>query len=144
MSFTLEPLTVKHLPFFYDIRFSVNENMLLPQHIQYLHRKQLVDDIEQGGGWIAVSDTKYIGAGFGVCIPEPLVGGLFVKPEYQRAGVGRAILTKIEEWAVLKNKRSLSLTTDAGSSAEFFYVRNGYSKTGLDEYGQAVYIKRFV
>ena len=47
---TFEKLTAKHLPYLYEIRFSVEENPLHPHQIQYLHRTQALDDINQGGG----------------------------------------------------------------------------------------------
>lgn len=79
-------MTAQHLPYLYEIRFSVEENLLHPHQIQYLQRKQALEDINQGGGWICKHGDDYAGVGFGLFIPEPLIGGLFVKPEYQSKG----------------------------------------------------------
>ncbi|EHA9278225.1 GNAT family N-acetyltransferase [Salmonella enterica subsp. enterica serovar Shubra] len=136
-----EKLSVEHIPYFYDIRFSVNENMLLPQHIKYLQREQLVDDIEQGGGWICRYDNKFVGVGFGVFVPEPLVGGLFVKPEYQSMGIGSKLLALVTNWFFERDVKEIMLTTDSGSKAESFYKRRGWYFSCVDEFGQSVLIK---
>lgn len=61
MSFEYDKLSVNHLPFLYDIRFSVLENILHPHQIQYLLREQAIEDINQGGGWICRYRDVFIG-----------------------------------------------------------------------------------
>ena len=56
---TFEKLRKEHLPFFYEIRFSVEENIVHPHQIQYLLRQQVLDDIGQGGGWICKINNNY-------------------------------------------------------------------------------------
>ncbi|ENJ1285695.1 GNAT family N-acetyltransferase [Salmonella enterica] len=142
MGFEFEKLNKKHIPFFYDIRFSVRENILLPHHIQYLLREQLIEDIEQGGGWICRNGDEYIGVGFGVFIPDAIIGGLFVKPEYQSMGVGSEILCLITNWFLEQGAKKITLTTDSGSKAELFYKKRGWSVIGFDEFGQVKLEKR--
>lgn len=137
-----EKLNIEHIPYFYDIRFSVKENMLLPQHIQYLQREKLIEDIEQGGGWICRYDSKFVGVAFGVFAPEPLIGALFVKPEYQSMGIGTKLLGLVTDWFFERNVKEIMLTTDTGSKAEGFYKRKGWLFSCIDEFGQSVLIKR--
>lgn len=141
MKYELLNLKVEHIPFFYDVRFSVEENMLLPQHIQYLQREMLISDVTQGGGWIALVDGNYVGVGFGILTPEPLIGGLFIKPEFQSIGIGSAILSEIENWFAKSGSLVINLTTDKKSKAESFYISKGWVYDGCDEYGQAKYYK---
>ncbi|KKZ18481.1 MULTISPECIES: GNAT family N-acetyltransferase [Serratia] len=139
---TFEKLTAKHLPYLYEIRFSVEENLLHPHQIQYLQRKQALEDINQGGGWICKYGEDYAGVGFGLFIPEPLIGGLFVKPEYQSMGMGSALLARVTAWMFEHGAEAIHLTTDPGSKAEGFYQHHGWELIGRDEFGQAELVKR--
>ncbi|CAI1212347.1 GNAT family N-acetyltransferase [Serratia proteamaculans] len=139
---TFEKLAAKHLPYLYEIRFSVEENPLHPHQIQYLQRTQALDDINQGGGRICKYGEDYAGVGFGLFIPEPLIGGLFVKPEYQSKGIGSALLNAVTAWLFDNGAEEIHLTTDLGSRAEVFYQRRGWVAIGKDEFGQAELVKR--
>ena len=75
MKISFEKLKKEHLPFFYEIRFSVEENIVHPHEIKFLLRKQAIEDIEQGGGWICKVDDDYAGFCFGIFIHEPIIGG---------------------------------------------------------------------
>lgn len=137
-----EKLESKHLPFFYEIRFSVNENIVLPHHIKYLLREQAIEDIEQGGGWICKVDNDYPGFCFGVFADEPIIGGLFVKPEYQSQGIGSQLITYVTTWMFDNGAEQIKLTTDTGSKATFFYKYHGWKYIGLDETGiQSEFLK---
>lgn len=137
-----EKLTKDHLPYVYEIRFSVEENILLAHQIQYLLRKQAIEDIEQGGGWICKVGHDYAGFGFGIYANEPLIGGLFVKPEYQSRGIGSRILENITNWHFENGNNVVYLTTDPGSRAEAFYERRGWVKLGYDLTGLQVSMKK--
>jgi GNAT superfamily N-acetyltransferase len=130
-----EKLEKNHLPFFYEIRFSVEENIVHPHQIQYLCRNQAIDDIEQGGGWICKVDNEYAGFCFGIFIHEPIIGGLFVKPEYQSRGIGSQLISYVTDWMFDNGAEEIKLTTDPGSKAESFYKNHGWKYIGLDESG---------
>lgn len=130
---TYEKLQAQHLPFFYEIRFSVYENQLHPHQIKYLIREQALDDISQGGGWICKIGDVYAGLCFGIFIPDPIIGGLFVKPEYQSIGIGSELLNRVTNWFLNKNTKTIQLTTDEGSKALEFYKKRGWIVKGPDE-----------
>ena len=136
-----EKLAPHHLPYFYDIRFAVEENMVHAHQIQYLLRRQALEDINQGGGWICSIDGEYVGLGFGLFIPEALIGGLFVKPEWQSHGIGTALLARVTRWLFDNGADTLNLTTDRDSKAEHFYQSHGWTNDGIDEFGQSRLIK---
>lgn len=131
-----ERLTAGHLPFLYDIRFSVEENFIHPHQIQYLQRKQATEDIEQGHGFICKVGAEYAGFCFGVFIPEAIIGGMFVKPEFQSIGIGTTLLKYVTDSMFKHGANEILLTTDAKSRAVSFYEKNGWNIIGTDEYGQ--------
>lgn len=142
-SFVYEQLNKYHLPYFYEIRFSVEENIVHPHQIQYLLRNQALEDISQGGGWICKHGNEYVGFCMGIFIPDPIIGGLFVKPEYQSKGIGKYLLNKVTEWMFFNEAKEIKLTTDPMSKAEKFYQGQGWKRGGLDEYGvQIIYTKQ--
>ncbi|WP_210525973.1 GNAT family N-acetyltransferase [Pantoea ananatis] len=137
--FKLEP---RHLKEIYEIRFSVTENRLHAHQIHYLQREQALEDICQGGGWICQVGDDYAGYGLGIYAPEPLIGGLFVKPEYQKQGIGTHLLNAIVQWFSDRGAETIMLTTDPGSNAEGFYQANGWVAESSDAFGQRVMRKR--
>lgn len=137
-----EKLQAKHLPFFYEIRFSVHENILHTHQIQYLLREQALDDIAQEGGWICKAGDEYAGFCFGIFVPEPIIGGLFVKPEYQSMGIGTELLHRVTEWFFNRGVETIQLTTDEGSNAEFFYKKRGWFISGPDESGSQILLTK--
>lgn len=142
MNLEFNKLNRKHLPYFYEIRFSVTENILHSHQIQYMLRNQALEDIDQGGGWICSIDGDYAGICFGIYIPEPLIAGLFVKPEYQSLGIGTKLLELVTQWFYDKGEKRIDLTTDPGSKAEMFYTKKGWIADGLDEYQQLKLFRR--
>lgn len=142
MIVSYEKLTPAHLPQMYDIRFSVKENLPHPHQIQYLQREQAERDINQGGGWICKTDNQYIGYGFGIWIPDPLVGGLFVRPEFSGSGVGTQLLERVSQWLFSGGAKKIMLTTDPGSLAETFYKKREWLSEGRDEFGQLIFVKQ--
>lgn len=138
MSITFHKLTEQHLKDVYDIRFSVHENLVHGHQIQYLQREQALDDIRQGGGWICKKNNDCVGYGLGIFIPEPLIGGLFVKPDYHHKGIGSHLLSLVTTWFFEQDTAEISLTTDAGSKAERFYRQRGWQPAGVDEFGQLI------
>lgn len=132
---TYEKLQAEHLPFFYEIRFSVHENHVHAHQVKYLLREQALDDISQGGGWICKVGDVYAGLCFGIFVPDPIIGGLFVKPEYQSIGIGTELLKRVTDWFLDKNIKLIQLTTDDGSKALEFYKKRGWIINGPDETG---------
>lgn len=138
MDITYHKLSVHHLKEIYEIRFSVHENIVHNHQIQYLIREQAIEDINQDGGWICKSGEEYVGYGFGIFIPEPLIGGLFVKPEFHGKGIGSQLLKLVTQWFNEQGIYEISLTTDIGSQAEKFYMKRGWKPSGTDEFGQLI------
>ncbi|WP_261643012.1 GNAT family N-acetyltransferase [Erwinia mallotivora] len=135
-------LECEHINEMYSIRFSVTENPVHAHQIQFLQRDQVLEDISYGGGWICKINEQYVGYGLGIRIPHPLIGGLFVRPEYQKMGIGSEILSNITDWFFSSGDEQIELTTDVCSSAVLFYKKRGWFTDGLDEFGQQIMRKR--
>ncbi|MGX9272384.1 GNAT family N-acetyltransferase [Pantoea ananatis] len=118
------------------------ENRLHAHQIHYLQREQALEDICQGGGWICQVGDDYAGYGLGIYAPEPLTGGLFVKPEYQKQGIGTHLLNAIVQWFSDRGAEAIMLTTAPSSGAERFCQANGRVAEGSDAFGQRVVRKR--
>ncbi len=64
--------------------------------------------------------------------------GLFVAPEAEGFGVGRALHNRMLEWARGHGIERLSLSTEEGSRAVGFYTRAGWAQVGTNTEGEVV------
>lgn len=122
----------------YDIRFSCTENIIHPHQIQYLLRETALKDIGQGGGWICLDKDVKVGFSMPIFAPEPMLAALFVRPEYQRQGIGKKLMGLAINWLKENNAQSVVLETDPGSYADEFYKRNGWCRGEMAEHGLQV------
>ena len=67
------------------------------------------------------------------------IWALFIDPEHEGRGIGRALLTKA--CAVLRDAghRTATLTTDPGTRADCFYREAGWTALGIDERGEQIF-----
>lgn len=72
------------------------------------------------------------------------VFALFVRPEAERRGIGRALLAQAEAWLFAAGWEEIWLTTDeaAHSRAHRLYRAAGWSLVGPAEHGDVRYVKR--
>lgn len=136
--FIFRKLEVNDLADTYEIRFSCKENIIHPHQIQYLLRDVAVQDIEQGGGWICLDGNVKVGFSMPIFAPEPMLAALFVRPEYQRRGIGKKLMGLAINWLKKNKAESIILETDPGSFADEFYKRNGWERGEMAEYGLQV------
>lgn len=124
----------------YDIRFSCTENIIHPHQIKYLLREQLLEDINQGGGWICFDGDIAVGFCLPLFAPEPMLACLYVRPEYQGHGIGKKLLELATAWLINNQAKTVILETDPGSRADEFYKRNGWQRGEMAEFGlQVIY-----
>lgn len=71
--------------------------------------------------------------GFGSIVPKnDELRAVYVRSEYGRQGIGRAILRRLEELARAAGLKELSM--DASINAEAFYKANGFNSEGAGEH----------
>lgn len=67
------------------------------------------------------------------------VWALFVGPNSEGIGIGRALEQRLLGWALCQSLERLRLTTAPGSRAERFYRRSGWSEAGRSENGDLLF-----
>jgi GNAT superfamily N-acetyltransferase len=121
------------IPAMHSLRLRVTENVLsdprLVTETSYLHY------IERKGAWVAMTGRGL--AGFAILdVAEASVWALFVAPESEGLGIGRALHGRLLEGAAAHGLTRLSLTTAPGTRAERFYTEAGWTRTGTTSTGE--------
>ena len=120
-----------------EVRNAVRENRLSPANVSR------VSDTarwiyENGTFWVWEQDG--VVQGFAVAdVRDGTIFGLFVHPDYEGRGIARALLPLACEDLRVAGHTVAKLTTGAGTRAERFYRRNGWTDTGRRENGEIVF-----
>ncbi len=121
------------------VRNAVRENRLSPGN------ESKVSDTarwiyDHGTFWVWEEDGAV--QGFAVAdVRDGTIFGLFVHPDYEGRGIAQALLPLACEDLRAAGHRIARLTTDPGTRAARFYLRNGWIDTGAQEKGEIVFEK---
>ncbi len=116
------------IPALMTVRASVTENRLRSLVIAPTDYAPYVVD---GRCWVWAEHEKI--AGFSAIEADGAsLWALFVLPEAEGVGVGRALLDAAIAAAQARGAESIALTTEAGSRAEAFYRRYGFDASAPD------------
>jgi len=115
------------------VRTAVRENRLSsPGRIT---EADYVDAIERSGrGWVVESDGQV--AGFAVGLLGGNIWALFVHPDHEGRGYGKALHDAMVGWLRSQGVARLWLTTAPGTRAERFYVSRGWRPCGIVQGGE--------
>jgi len=69
------------------------------------------------------------------------IWALFVDPSFEGQGIGQALMNVACASLRQAGHRVATLRTGAGTRAEKFYVRNGWTAQGLDARGETIFTK---
>lgn len=118
------------------IRTRVRENRLLDAAaVQPEDYRSFLN--ERGCGWVAEIDGQIIG--FAIAdLARANIWVLFVAPEAEERGVGRALHDRMILWLFSAGAERIWLSTDAATRAERFYKAAGWQYAG-DARGEARY-----
>ena len=84
--------------------------------------------IEAGSAWVALGPNQKV-IGFSALDQATKgVWALFVDPDHEGAGIGRALHDTLLDWAVSHGMQALWLETAPGTRAEQFYRSAGWQK----------------
>jgi len=120
---------ISDIPQIQIVRNSVKENVL--------SNPALVTDkdcevyiTQRGKGWVCESNKKI--AGFSIAdLKAHNIWALFVKPEYERMGIGKQLHQLMLDWYFSQTKEKVWLSTDPHSRAALFYRNAGWKETGV-------------
>jgi len=113
------------IPEIQRIRSAVHENKLSSKKIS-------VSEIQKamfltGRGWVAEQDGKVLGFAIGNT-QTGNIWALFVDPDYEKQGVGRALFKTMVRWLSKQKLNKLYLSTEPNTRAEKFYADAGWTK----------------
>ena len=115
------------------VRRSVRENRLSGS--TSISERSYLPYIAANSAWVAVQDARVRGFA-AIDVPAASVWALFVEPEAEGLGVGRALHSKLLEAAREQGLPRLFLGTQEGSRAARFYEKEGWTRTGVTAAGE--------
>ena len=117
--------TKKDIPEIQRIRHAVTENKLTSRKISDADILKAIT--VTGRGWVAEKDNKVLGFAIGNTITGN-IWALFVDPNYEGQGVGRALFKTMVRWLSKQKLDKLYLSTEPNTRAEKFYLAAGWTK----------------
>ncbi len=136
MSFSIRTASAADVPAMHRLRLNVRENRLLdPTRITEASYRPY---ILAGTAWVAEADEKIVGFAL-LDAPKRRVEALFVEPQSEGAGIGRALHQQLLERAREMGLARLSLSTEDGSRAVSFYEKAGWQRSGSTSDGEVLF-----
>lgn len=122
-----------------EVRLAVRENRLSAAS---------AGKVETTANWIFEHATFWVweeaGTVQGFSVADPRDGtifGLFVHPDWEGRGLGRALLPRACEDLRAAGFAAATLTTGPGTRAERFYRENGWEEIGRQDDGEIIFRK---
>ena len=117
----------------HEVRMSVRENQLTRSVIS---ERDYIDHLEMlGRGWVIEAGDRVVAVVIGNA-RNGNIWGLFVRPEFERRGLGRRLLDTAVDWLWSQRLTQLWLTTTPGTRAQEFYEAAGWRRAGMTEHGE--------
>lgn len=125
---TLRQATRSDIPAMQCVRLAVRENTLSdPTRITVADYIAALEDL--GRTWVVESHGEI--AAFATCYRDGSIWALFVHPDHEGRGYGRALHSTMINWLWSLGHTRLWLTTDPGTRAERFYIAQGWESCGI-------------
>ena len=138
MTCAIRPAIVADIPAMHAIRCAVRENALTdPRRIT---EASYLSYVAAGSAWVAVIDRDIAGFAALDCV-DASVWALFVAPDHEAGGIGRALLDTMLDEAARRGMDDLWLVTARGTRAERFYARAGWTGMPATEPGEVRFAK---
>ena len=88
--------------------------------------------------WVADVDGRVVGFSVGR-VPERDIWALFVEPEHERRGIGRALIAAATGWLFGRGVTVVELSTTPGTRADHFYREAGWQRGESTAKGEVLY-----
>lgn len=96
----------------------------------------------RGKGWVCEVENKIVG--FAIAdLSDHSVWALFIHPEFQNKGIGKTLHQMMMNWYFSQTRKTVWLSTAAGTSAEKFYLLQGWRQTGILKNGELKFEMEF-
>ena len=138
MSFSIRQATAADIAAMHRLRKAVRENRLATHTL--ITERSYDPFIAAGSAWVAENGARLCGFA-ALDASKASVWALFVHPEAEGTGVGRALQATMLDWARERGLSRLSLSTQEHSRAVRFYKEAGWTRTGVSRAGE-VFFKR--
>ena len=126
------------IPAIFSVRIAVRENPASMERLRELGitPESVANDlISSCKGWVAEDCGQVVG--FSVAdIVTKSIEGMFVLSEYERRGLGRALLQRAVDWLRESGVDRAWLTTGQSTRAAGFYRHLGWKATGMTPQGE--------
>jgi GNAT superfamily N-acetyltransferase len=110
------------------VRLAVRENRLSdPERVTEAEYRAAL--AETGCTWVVEADGEI--AAFATGYRDGSIWALFVHPDHEGRGYGKALHATMVDWLWSLGHARLRLTTDPGTRAERFYVSQGWRPYGI-------------
>ena len=129
--------TLEDIPSMSEIRLAVKENVLSnPARVTH---QMYVDYLELSGrGWVCESNGAIIGFSY-AATEDSSIWALFVRPECEGVGAGKALLALAADWLFSLGNETVTLGTAANTRADRFYLRQGWSRGEMKDAVEVYY-----
>ena len=131
--FVVRAATADDISALHRIRLAVRENQLAAATA--VSTESYVPFVAGGTIWVAECDGQMFGFA-ALDVGEANVWALFVDPQFEEQGAGRALHDHMLRSASAKGLPRLWLTTAPGTRAEQFYSRLGWMRSAVMDTGE--------
>ncbi|MEZ4959471.1 MAG: GNAT family N-acetyltransferase [Saprospiraceae bacterium] len=125
---------IEDIPQIQIVRNAVKENTLSdPRLVTDEDCKVFIT--ERGKGWVCEMESQIVG--FSIAdLKDHNIWALFLRPEYERQGIGRKLHDTMLDWYFAQTKTNVWLGTSPNTRAEMFYRKAGWREIGTHGKGE--------
>lgn len=117
------------IPAMHRVRLAVRENKLAdPARVTLADYARMLE--RDGRGWVCEADGAIVAFAVADHVQRN-VWALFVHPDHERCGLGRALHAALVDWLFEAGTAPVWLSTERGSRAERFYTAAGWLPTDV-------------
>ncbi|NRA18468.1 MAG: GNAT family N-acetyltransferase [Oceanospirillaceae bacterium] len=127
----------RDVAFLFPVRIATRENRLSMDELAGIGITEVsIREAIKGShkGWLYEQDGNIVGFAMGDSDANELTV-IALLPQYEKMGIGRKLLGKVEKWLKAQGCKSIWLTTDINDQlqAYTFYINNGWQDLKIEQ-----------